>query len=155
MTDDEKIGYPFGASERIREFVRQLPFDLGAFTLDRAVIVALQKAWADAIRAEWYATIEKSDNEVLKKSFVVAKEMMREDEFTTERINEIDPIVLRPGMKPMMASDSISLEHTMSPGSALPLSAVYVERVIGIVEKLEKNQEKQDGVDGARSENMS
>ena len=76
------------ASEKIRAFVRAVveenleffcPQNSAYSTLNRSIVILLQMAWADAVRSEFYGTINDADSGDLKDQLQVAKEWMKEE----------------------------------------------------------------------------
>lgn len=86
---------------------------------------ALGLLWANAVRAEWLAFVEKDPE--LKAQHAVALELMREDGYTMEP----DPVCGLPGAKAPVAivDGKEAICYSWAMGQASPLSAIYTNKV--------------------------
>lgn len=114
--------------DQVRAFAWKVAKETGSpeqtqAAVDRAVVVALQEAYFDAVRAEWQGWLEADPT--MKADAEVAKQMMADAGYTG------DPICGMPGAEPMFATvdglKSISFEHSMK--GTMPLSAIFLNKV--------------------------
>lgn len=120
------------ASEKILAFAKTISWAEGELPdnvmPDRAVVMCLQIAWCDSVRDEWQHTLDQHPE--LKPIAEVAKQLMLEDRY------DGDPICGVLGAKPMVAvvdgKETVSFEHSM--GAAMPLSAIYANKVSAAME---------------------
>ena len=132
------------ASEKIRVFAKTLA-ETGieevdknnGTTVDRLITISLQLAWADSIRDQWEGFC--SANPKLKAQIAVAKELMANAGYGGQG----DPICGPPGVEASFAMvngrKSVSFEHSMT--AAMPLSAMFVNAVIEVMDAADKVSE--------------
>ena len=128
------------ASEKIRalaksiatEFMAGVADNNGA-TVERLAINALQMAWGDAIRDQWNGFCEA--NPELKAQVAIARELMVDAGYA-----DGDPICGPPGVEAYIAmvGDKKAVCYEFSIVNAMPLSAIFANRVSEVMDAAAK-----------------
>ena len=111
----------------------EVPTDFNpALTPERQLIAVLALAWVEAVQAEWQKWV--ADHPGLQEAYETAVVMMREDGY------DGDPVCGLLGVDPSYAmvdgKKAVSFQHSMP--QALPLSAIYLDKVKAVVDAVEK-----------------
>jgi len=128
------------ATTKLRELAETLSKDLQPNFDERFPSAILALAWMRAIRFEWEALAASDKEPLLRDAMDVAKEMLRRDGIDPEEVCVNFGDEVRPRMVNVMGSKHMSISGLIK--FAVPVSAIYADKVIDALVIAEKFWEK-------------